>query len=50
MRCTLMPKPHKKLSKRDILKWKRIGPKQAEAVMDLNSKKMLRRRKIRQTE
>eukprot|EP00933_Yihiella_yeosuensis_P006243 TRINITY_DN110943_c0_g1_i1.p1 TRINITY_DN110943_c0_g1~~TRINITY_DN110943_c0_g1_i1.p1 ORF type:complete len:728 (-),score=136.50 TRINITY_DN110943_c0_g1_i1:151-2334(-) len=42
IRSTLMPKPRKKLSKSEILKWKRMGPKQAEVVRNLNSKKMKR--------
>merc|ERR1719215_1007300 len=42
MRSTLMPKPHKVFKKSDILKWKRMGPKQAEAVTNLTAKKMLR--------
>lgn len=50
MRSTLMPKPQKKLSKKDVLKWKRMGPKQADAVTNLNSKKMLRRVRIKQTD
>jgi GTP-binding protein len=36
-RSTLMPKPRKKLSKRDMLRWKRIGPKQAKAAMNLSN-------------
>jgi len=43
-RSTLMPKPRKKLSKKEILKWKRVGPKQAEVVSNLNSKKMVRKK------
>lgn len=43
MRSTLMPKPGKKLTKKDILKWKRVGPRQRESVKNLNSKRMLRR-------
>lgn len=43
LRSTLMPKPKKKLTKKDILKWKRIGPKQKEAVLNLNSKGMVRK-------
>lgn len=42
IRSTLMPKPRKKLSKKDILKWKRMGPKQAKVAENLNSKKMPR--------
>lgn len=42
IRSTLMPKPRKKLSKQEILKWKRMGPKQAEVVSDLNNRKMKR--------
>jgi len=44
LRSTLMPKPSKKLSKKDVLRWKRVGPRQAEAVKNLNSKKQLRRK------
>lgn len=44
LRSTLMPKPRKKLSKKEILKWKRMGPKQAEAVSNLNSKGAVRRK------
>jgi len=32
----------KKLSKSEILKWKRMGPKQAQVVATLNSRKMKR--------
>lgn len=48
LRSTLMPKPRKKMSSKEILKWKRMGPKQAEIISDLNSKKMIRKPK-RQT-
>merc|ERR1711957_1048404 len=44
MRSTLMPKPRTKLSKSDILKWKRIGPKQREAVKDLTCKGQVRKK------
>mmetsp|Transcript_4396 Transcript_4396/g.10417 ORF Transcript_4396/g.10417 Transcript_4396/m.10417 type:complete len:512 (+) Transcript_4396:790-2325(+) len=43
LRSTLMPRPFKKMSKKEVLRWKRLGPRQAAAVADLNSKKMLRR-------
>merc|ERR1740130_2505632 len=39
VRSTMMPKPRKKLSKSDVLKWKRVGPKQKEAVMHLTQRK-----------
>ena len=32
LRSTLMPKPGKRLRDRDVERWKRLGPKQAEAV------------------
>eukprot|EP00971_Amphidinium_carterae_P040875 802854-Amphidinium_carterae.1 len=38
IRTTLMPKPRKKMTPREVLKWKRLGPKQAEAAMNLNQK------------
>eukprot|EP00929_Paragymnodinium_shiwhaense_P038780 TRINITY_DN20451_c0_g1_i1.p1 TRINITY_DN20451_c0_g1~~TRINITY_DN20451_c0_g1_i1.p1 ORF type:complete len:723 (-),score=191.97 TRINITY_DN20451_c0_g1_i1:506-2674(-) len=49
IRSTMMPKPHRKLKRTDRLKWKRMGPKQAEAVMkkNLNARGM---RRIRQTD
>lgn len=28
-----MPTPRKRLTHKDVLKWKRMGPKQAEAAM-----------------
>ncbi|CBZ52402.1 putative small GTP-binding protein [Neospora caninum Liverpool] len=35
LRTTAMPAPGKKLSRADVLKWKRLGPKQHQAVADL---------------
>lgn len=40
IRTTMMPKPRKRLKKSDILRWKRMGPKQSEAVSKLNKKKV----------
>lgn len=40
LRTTCMPKPTKKMTQKDMQKWKRMGPKQAEAAM-----KMYKRRK-----
>jgi len=48
IRSTLMPKPRKKLTKSEVLKWKRMGPKQAEVVSNLNNKKMIQ--KVRQVD
>lgn len=42
IRSTMMPKPRKKLDKKDMLKWKRLGPKQEKVVMNLNKKRMPR--------
>ncbi|KAF4654800.1 hypothetical protein FOL47_009775, partial [Perkinsus chesapeaki] len=39
IRSTLMPDPKKKLSKEETLKWKRMGPRQAEAVKHLKGAK-----------
>lgn len=37
-RTSCMPQPGKKLTKKDILKWKRLGPKQAAAVVRRSAK------------
>ncbi|CEM18734.1 unnamed protein product [Vitrella brassicaformis CCMP3155] len=42
VRTTAMPKPHVRLSKSDVLKWKRMGPRQAEAVRDLNRRGLVK--------
>ncbi|KAF4748512.1 hypothetical protein FOZ63_009600, partial [Perkinsus olseni] len=34
-----MPDPKKKLGKQEVLKWKRMGPRQAEAVKHLKGEK-----------
>lgn len=39
LRSTLMPKPGKKLRDRDVVRWKRLGPKQAEAVLKVRKSK-----------
>ena len=39
LRSTLMPKPGKKLRDRDVARWKRLGPKQAEAVLKVRKSK-----------
>lgn len=44
MRTTLMPKPKKKLTRFDVLKWRRMGEKQAIAVENLTAKRMIRLR------
>lgn len=33
LRTTCMPKPRSKMGRKELLKWKRLGPKQAEAAM-----------------
>eukprot|EP00397_Hematodinium_sp_SG-2012_P007614 GEMP01007662.1.p1 GENE.GEMP01007662.1~~GEMP01007662.1.p1 ORF type:complete len:706 (-),score=212.80 GEMP01007662.1:1328-3445(-) len=45
LRSTLMPKPKAKLTKKQIFKWKRVGPKQALAVQNLTTKGKVRRAK-----
>ncbi|CAK9070441.1 GTPase Der (GTP-binding protein EngA) [Durusdinium trenchii] len=42
IRSTCMPKPRKKMTKAEVLKWKRMGPKQAKVAMNLNKKRMPR--------
>lgn len=44
IRSTLYPKPGKKMKREDVLKWQRVGPKQAAAVKDLTINKTVRRR------
>ncbi|KAF4656839.1 hypothetical protein FOZ61_006641 [Perkinsus olseni] len=39
IRSTLMPDPKKRLGKQEVLKWKRMGPRQAEAVKHLKGEK-----------
>ncbi|CAD7967959.1 unnamed protein product [Amoebophrya sp. A25] len=39
LRTTLMPKPMKKMSRQELVKWKRMGPRQAEAAMKQRKKK-----------
>lgn len=45
IRSTMMPKPGKRLKKHEVLKWRRMGPKQAEVVANLTSKKTPRKQK-----
>ena len=40
IRSTMMPKPRQKIAKKDVLKWKRLGPKQEKVVMNLNKKRL----------
>jgi len=42
IRSTLMPKPGRKMSKGEVLKWKRIGPEQAAKVENLTAKNIPR--------
>jgi len=46
LRTTLMPKPGKKLTKKEVRQWKRMGPKQAEAMAKLGKRRIYRRSKV----
>ena len=52
MRVTMTPNPKKKLTKAQLLKWKRMGPKQAMAIEARKSGERLRsrERRVKQTE
>lgn len=43
LRSTLMPKPGKRLRDRDVARWKRLGPKQADAVDRIRRSKSTRK-------
>ena len=52
MRNTMTPNPRKKLTKAQVLKWKRMGPRQALAIEAKQQGQRLRRQemRIKQTE